>query len=356
MFSSAGIVSYINVFGLTLATAACSRAPAAPAPRPRAVRVAAVETRRERTLLFFGETEAKDRAVLAFTIPGRIESRPVGVGDRVRAGALLARLSTEELGLRLEQAEAGLLALDRELAQLQRDGARLERLAQGNAATKQQVEKIGSAIEIATARRRAAVAERREVERLLKEARLVAPFDGVVTELFRQSGEYAQPGQPVVAIAGDGALEIRVEVPESVRARLEVETPVEVRFPLAGSGERYAARIEAIGAGAAGTGRLFPVRLLLDPAARIVPGSTAEVRFQSREDPVTAVPIGAVAGAGAEPFVFVVKESVAKRRTVEAGEIFGAEIAVKGDLAEGDLVVVGGHANLADGDRVEVRR
>src|SRR5262249_52013001 len=101
----------------------------AEAPKPRAVRVATVafEARPE-TRSFAGTVRARVEADLAFRVAGKVVSRLVNVGDRVRAGAAVAVLDDTDLKLQVEAAEAELAAARSSLAQTQADLARIATL------------------------------------------------------------------------------------------------------------------------------------------------------------------------------------------------------------------------------------
>jgi len=79
-----------------------------------------------------GIIEPQARVNLAFQIPGRVVEVPVEVGDTVEAGAVLARLDSEQLELQVRQAQAALTSAEARLAQL-RAGARSEEIAAAEA-------------------------------------------------------------------------------------------------------------------------------------------------------------------------------------------------------------------------------
>ncbi|HSM13706.1 MAG TPA: efflux RND transporter periplasmic adaptor subunit, partial [Thermoanaerobaculia bacterium] len=208
-------------------------APAAAAFRP--VRVAPVErVEAGRELAFPGVTRAERRAALAFTQPARVAERPVEVGDRVEAGQVLARLDADEYRLAEQSAAAAVAELDVRLAQAERDQARVEQLAAARAATAEEVEQTAAATAAIRAAHEAATARLGETRRRLDEAVLRAPFAATVTAVRLEPGEWAAPGAPVVELAGRGAVEVRVEVPESIRTDLAAGDPVRIALPMTG--------------------------------------------------------------------------------------------------------------------------
>jgi RND family efflux transporter MFP subunit len=321
------------------------------------VEVAAVEAvSSRRPLRYSGIVRAADRADLAFSMPGRMERRPVELGDRVERGQLLAALDAAQFRNARDAARARVQDVQARLAQLRRDHDRVERLLEARAAGREEVEQVRSGLEAAEAGLAAAQAELAESERLVREARLLAPFPGTVSELRLEPGEYAQPGVPVVQLSGADALEIEIEVPEAQRAGLEPGSVVGVELPLL-SGRRLTGRIESLGRAATRAGRLFPVVVALERAPGVVPGVTAEVELSAGGEARPSVPVAAVIDPGGnDAAVFRAAGGRVERVPVSVRELVGSRVTVEGALAPGDEVVVAGHASLLDGEAVEVAR
>lgn len=325
-------------------------------PTLRQVRVAAIErVEAAREVRFPGVTRATRRAALAFTLPARLAERPVEIGDRVRAGQVLARLEGDEYRLAEQSAAAAVAELEVRLAQAERDEARVTRLAEARAATAEELEQTTAATAAIRAAHDAASARLAETRRRRGETALTAPFDGTVTAVRLEPGEWASPGAPVVEIAGSGGVEVRVEVPETVRPDLVAGAPVRVELPMIG--RTVAGRVISIAEAATGTGGLFPVIVELETEPGLVSGLAAEVVLPLERRAELAVPLGAVLDSGSSrPSVFRIADGVASRVAIVPGRLIGDRLTFRSDqLFEGDLVAVVGQTALVEGDRVEVR-
>jgi len=323
--------------------------------KARAVQVAAVESGDgTREVRLPGVTRAVQRAELAFTVPARVATRPVDVGDAVRAGQTVATLDDREYRLAERTAAAALAELDVRLAQARRDAERVRRLVEARAATAEEREQVEAALAGLEAARDASAARLDESSRLLDEARLTAPFDATVTAVHVEPGEWAAPGRPVVELAGRGALEVRIEVPESVRPRVVRGSSVHVELPMLGIAT--AGTVDSVADAATGPGGLFPVVVRLDATPDPVAGLTAEVVLTLSEEPTLTVPLAAVLDSGSDrPSVFRIAAGRAERLEIIPGRVLGNRIEIRAaDLAAGDRVAVVGHTALADGDVVEV--
>jgi len=326
----------------------------APEARSRTVSVAGVTggTATDRIHLT-GVTRAIRRAELGFTLSARLASRPVEVGDRVAAGQELARVDGREYALASRAAQAAVAELGIRLAQAERDLQRVQDLVDARAATTEELERTAAATAALEAAFDASQARFAETRRLVEESTLRAPFSGTVTAVGPEPGEWVHPGGVVVELAGDGAVEIAVEAPESIYGRLETGSEVRVEFPfidLVATG-----RITTVAA-AAGAGRLFPVEITLEEQDGIVAGLTADVLIDIPVENELTVPLAAVVNPGsAVPAVFRIDSGRAERIEVELGRVRGDRIAVTARLDVDDLVAVTGHTALRDGDPVEVR-
>jgi RND family efflux transporter MFP subunit len=321
----------------------------------RAVQVATVEAGDgTRTVRLPGVTRAVRRAELAFTVPARVATRPVEVGDRVAAGQTLATLDDREFRLAERTAAAAVTELDVRLAQARRDADRVRRLVEARAATTEEQEQVDAATASLEAARDAAAARLDETRRLLDEARLTAPFGGTVTAVHVEPGEWAAPGRPVVELAGSGAVEVRIEAPEAVRPRVASGSPVRIELPMLDTSTTGV--VDSVADAAVGPGGLFPVVVRLDASPGLVPGLTAEVVLTLSAEPQLTVPLAAVLDSGSDrPSIFRITDGKAQRVDVVPGRVLGDRIEVRAaDLAAGDRVAVVGHTALADGDIVEV--
>ncbi len=343
------------------AAAALAAWPAAPKNqeqqlRPAAVRVDEVIFTANRSgIRLAGVARAAQQARLSFVLPGRLASRTVEVGNRVRRGQVLAVLDSSEFLLAKAAAESALAELEVRLEQARRDEARVARLKAAKAATTEEVELAATALRALEASKRSADIRLAEAQRLITESRLIAPFDGTITGVDLEPGEWAGSGKTVVELAGENNLEVEVEVPETVFARLAEDQEVVVELSLRGA--VTTGRVSSQARAAGGPGRLFPIVISLEPHPALVPGTTVEVLLEIEEEESLSLPLEAILNPGSSrPSVFRVEDGRAEQVFVKLGRLAGSRIAVVADLDVGDTVVVAGHTALADGDFVEVRR
>jgi len=161
---------------------------------------------------FAGVTQAKNRAVLSFAVPARVARRLVESGSRVQAGQILARLEDGEFRNALDLARASVNELEAQATQAKRDLQRIRKLYAAHVATVSDLEKTETRQAALEASLQAARARMKESRRVLDETVLRAPFNGTITALKIQAGEWAVPGRGVMELTGDGPVELLVEV------------------------------------------------------------------------------------------------------------------------------------------------
>jgi RND family efflux transporter MFP subunit len=310
-------------------------------------------TRRE--VRFSGVTRAARRAVLSFVVAARVTARPVEVGDRVAAGDVLAVLDVREFDNNLAVARATANELRVRLAQAERDRRRYARLISDKAIAVKEFEQTDANADALRSALEAAEARLQEASRTRSEAILKAPFGGTVTAVRLEPGEWATAGQPVVELSGDGRIELEIEVPETVVGRLAESDRVNVHLPFLDD-HMVTGRVKTVTRAALASGRLFPVVVELDPEPMLAAGLTAELILTLRTEPQLMVPAVAIVNPGSSrPSLFVIEGGRVREVFVELGSFDGDRVAVSGNLAAGDQVVVSGHTSLTDGKPVEVR-
>jgi len=330
-------------------------------PAAQLVRVVEVREDRLRHLLsFYGVLEPVTRARLAFQSPGVIKTRPAQMGQAVRQGELLATLDNPELGPSQKSASARLQESLTQRDQAERDLTRLRSLAQTGAVGEEQVEQKVAELASLQASVARAEADLAGTSQRLEDATLLAPFDGVISLVQVETGEFVSAGQPVMAIGGLDKVEVRVLLPASLVSELATGDTLTVRVPQLGESESEGVVTERSSIGERDTG-LFPVtvEVSVDPVTTMIrAGMQAEVLLDYADVTGLIVPLAAVVDpVGGDPRIFVLDGEQVREVAVSILAIAGGEVAFEADgqqLEAGALVVVAGHRSLTSGQTVRV--
>lgn len=331
--------------GLALALGACGK----PAPRSAAQDAAppvpvrtAVAAREDLPVLIetTGTVRAVRRAEVAAKVMGQIEELPVSLGQRVNQGDVIARLAAAEMVARVQQAEAALAALKRDLE-------REQSLAERGAGTREAV---------ATLQDRMATAQAvlREAQAMLDYTIVRAPFAGAIARRIADVGDVAAPGVPLVEIEGTDAFEVEAGVPESLLGGTGLGRTLEVNVPAANVS--FGGRVTEVAAAAEARTRSVTVKIAVPAGVPVRSGQFARLQVPTAPAPTVLVAAEAVAPVGQMERVFVVGgDNRAVLRLVKTGARRGGQVEILAGLDAGERVVLAPGIGLRDGIRVEAR-
>jgi RND family efflux transporter MFP subunit len=332
-----------------------------PAPEPlRAVRTAEVRyDKAQETSRYFGSVHARYEVDQAFRVGGKVVTRKIDVGQKVRQGDVLATLDDTDYKLAVEAARQQLLAAQAQARQAQSDRQRLNALKVDGSVSPSDDEKAQSNAETTGA---AAEADARKLElarNRLEYTTLRASQDGVVTSVKFEVGQVVAEGQPIVSIAKEGEPEIVVNVPED---QLAVFKASRYKATLTSASDHpFDVVLRELSPQAAATTRTFRARL--KPATgRALPlgaSATLVVDRPAAAAPAAAIPAGAITQSRGEPAVWVVRPG--DRQGVGTVDLIAVrvhgyrndEVLVSGP-PPGVLVVIAGVQKMAPGLHVAV--
>lgn len=283
-----------------------------------------------------GTVRAKIHATIEAKLSGRIDKLPVVLGQRVKAGELVARLDAAEINARLEQAEAA-------LEQVERDWKRSSTLFEQQALTRAERDAAESRHRVA----KGAVAEARA---MMSYVEVVAPFDGVVTKKWADVGDLAAPGKPLISIEDPSALQLEADLPQTIANHVQRDARLAVRMD--GVSGEFTGTVSEISPTADAISRTIRVKLDISKQPGLGSGQFARLVVPVGEGNSLRVPVAAVVQRGQLEIVFTVANQRAQLRLVRTGKRVGEEMEILSGLHEGDTVVVDGATQLTDGQPV----
>ncbi len=326
------------VLTLALPIALAESAPAAP-PTPAPARVRGVKTApAQGTRWVAGSLAAVRRAVVSTRTAAAVRSVEVEEGARVRQGAVLVRLSDDDVRAQLAAART---ALSTAAAQEHR----METLAAQEAATRVELDQ-------ARAQRAQAEAAVSAARAALGYTEIRAPFDGTVQARRVNAGDLVGPGQPLLELEGS---ELEVIASLSDEEARGIAIGQAIRFEA--DGEAGAAQVSALAAGGDPLAHRRTLRArVLRGAAALRSGAFARLAIPGGAGAPARdvwVPRSALVERGDLTGVFVARGGEAELRWVALGEGAGDRVPVRAGLSMGEAVIDVPDA-LHDGQRIEV--
>ena len=343
------------------------------------------------TVELSGQTAALVETPIYTRTDGYLKERPVDIGQRVKKGDLLILLDTPDLDQQIEQARATLAQSKAALAQLQANvlvsqsnlrlaqvtAERTKALVDQGVFARQELDDRQAAVVAGDASVRAAQenthaqeaviaaneASLRRMQEQRNYARMVAPYDGVITYRNPQASEI---GTLISAGSGTGAremlrvsqvqkLRVYIDVPQAQASLVRLGQPVDLvldEFP----GRVFRASVKSsTGVMDPATRSMMTVLLVDNEAGTLMPGMYVKAQFKlPRKVDVLRLPAEAlIATQKGNSAAVVGRDNKVHMRNITLGRDFGTEVEVTTGLANGDRVVLNPSDTLRDGTAVD---
>ncbi|MEL7058847.1 MAG: efflux RND transporter periplasmic adaptor subunit [Acidobacteriota bacterium] len=307
-----------------------------------------------------GRVEARRASTVGFELSGRLVDVSVDEGERVRRGAIIARLDRELLQAQRAELVAVVAEAQADLALAEATADRHVEARRLDAVSPQaldEAERGRGAAQAALARARAAVDA---VDVQLDKSSLRAPFDARIARRLADEGQVLAAGEPVLDLLEDRAPDVRFGLPSETATRLEPGAQVDIEI----EGGLHAARVRSVAPRRERATRTVDVVVALEATAwpaGVQVGDLAYFETQAPDaDRGRRLPLGALTeGRRGLWAVAVVRGEIGdvaavERRQVEVVHATAEAAWVRGPFAEGDRVVAAGVHRLVPGLDVEI--
>ena len=296
-----------------------------------------------------GTLLSRNDARIAAEVSGRLVA-VAEIGDRLKAGDMLARVDDEALRLQLRADEADVKRRQARVDYLGKQLERLETLTEEQIAALHQLDDLSSQRLMAEQDLESARVARDRTRFLLERATLRAPFPGRLVERLAEPGGYVSVGDPVARLVNVDRVEARVRAPLGVAPLVHPDLEVEVK----GGGLSRRGKVRTAVPVGDERSRMFEIRIHVGDSPWTV-GSPLKVALPKVAGEGLAVPRDALVLRRGVTYVFIAEpEGTARRVEVKTGMGHGDSIRVEGDLALGESVIVRGAERLQPGQPVEI--
>ncbi|MFO7765509.1 MAG: efflux RND transporter periplasmic adaptor subunit [Pelovirga sp.] len=286
--------------------------------------------------------QARDDLILSAEISGTIIQSYVREGMPVITGQKLLEIDSGQTRAQLEQEQQN-------VAVLSRRQERLQRLAEDQLVSRQELDNVDNAL---TAGR--AALTRAEIQ--YNKSIVKSPIDGVIDRRHVDPGEYVDPGRPLLHLVSTDELEVIADVPEKDVIFLRTGQEVTIRQAVIQgvAAEPMTAVIEHIAFVADEGSRTYRTRMVIDqPVGAVRPGMIARAVFvRHNHQQVVAVPLSAVLDRRGDKVAYIVEEGHAREIRVTTGAAVDGQLIVRKGLRAGQQLVVKGQQMLIDGAAV----
>jgi RND family efflux transporter MFP subunit len=284
--------------------------------------------------------EAVRQATVSAQISGTVTQFFVDAGDRVKRGALLARIDPRETDAQVGAARANVAQAEAALVQAKLNFDRTQSLVKQNFVSQSALDKADADLKSAQAAVDAARAGSTQAQTARSFAEVRSPIDGVVSRRLMELGELASPGKPVVEVFDPSALRAVGAVPQFVLARVAKADRASVQLPTLNQ-TIAAVKLTLL---PAADPRLLSTQVRADlPAqlpAGVVPGTAAKILLPTGSATKLVMPADAVIRRGELAVAYVIAADGKPRlRQIRVGDpVEGEQVEVLAGLGSGERV------------------
>lgn len=279
-----------------------------------------------------GSIEANEQIELRSEVSGIAEKIYFAEGARVAKGQVLVKINDIEL-----RAQAGEMKTRQNLAAENERRARL--LLQKQAISQEEYD-------IASADFKTAQAQSQLINAQIAKTSIRAPFSGVVGLRSISPGTYVTPETLIASLVNSSQIKITFSIPEKYASQMKNGTAV--TFTVAGSDEKYTAKVYALEPAVEVATRTLRVRALSEnKEGRLIPGTFANVQLPLEKiTDAYVIPTEAIVPVQGGKKVFVARNGKAEEVMVETATRTDKDIVVLSGLKAGDTVLTTGVLTL----------
>jgi RND family efflux transporter MFP subunit len=307
---------------------------------------------------FAGSIQPRYEVELGFRVAGRIATRQVEIGERVRQGDLLATLEPSDQQNHLRARQAELNKANAAWQQLNDEQRRYQHLIERGVGAQARLDQMSSDLQTQDAILTQARNALQQANDHVSYTRLLAEFDGVVTGWQGEVGQVVATGHPVISLARPESREAVVDLPLELVNGLNDGQQIRVVSQL-NPQAFVAAHVRQLTPQIDTATRTQRVRLALDSVTdsfRL--GSTVSVEISSAGASFRELPGSALLERDGLAQVWVIdpQSATLSPRNVTVLARQGTRVRVQGELRDGDKVVIAGVNGLKSGQKIRMDR
>ncbi len=339
-------------------------------PKPLPVTVAKVETRSvQRSVETIGSLLAWEESQIKAEVAGTLDKLFADLGDRVRAGQILATLDAREFSLQVEQSTASLrMARETEARtraeqeEAKANAERAEELYRRELIAAQERDRWRTQYRVTQAISQTNAADIQRLEaalgvarKKLQDATIRAPISGAVAKRHVNVGEFVKDGAALFTLVVADPLKYTGTVPERYAPELRVGQTLQLTLE-AYPGQAFSGQVTRVAPAVEVQTRSLSLEARVPNADnRLRPGFFAKGAVLTRKDEaVTFVPAEAVTYFVGITKVFVVTDGKAQERLVKPGSRQGTWVEILDGVKAGEAVATTNLAQLFNGAPVTV--
>ncbi len=286
---------------------------------------------------------------------GQVKALYVKEGDKVRKGQLLLKLDDAIVRQQVAAARQQLEGIKTQLAFAKNIYQRQKNLWEQNIGTEVQVITAKNNVETLENQLESAKEQVKVAEEQLKTSNVYSDVSGIADVVKVRVGEMFQ-GMGQIKIVNTSSLKVVTNVPENYGGRVHYGAPVNILIE--DLNKNIKATVTRISQVVDPTQRGFIADVKIPYDAALKPNQTAVVKILDYAAAnAIVIPVNVVQTDEKGKYVYVTQKlsngkTIASKRNIIIGEVYGAGVEIKSGLKTGDLLITEGYQDLYEGQQV----
>jgi membrane fusion protein (multidrug efflux system) len=308
----------------------------------------------EHTLEAVGSFFPEDEVTVGAEENGVIKKLHVDEGYKVKKGDLLLEIDDEKLRMEVEESRAMLKEARTRLEHSRSTLKRMTRLFEEGVIGQQEFDDASNQASLNQAVVENIRARLRRFKKSLRETKVVAPMDGVVSEKMVSAGEYVKVGADLVKIVDANPLKLTFTLPEKNAGEIRTGQKVKVTSRVYPN-EKFEGEIYFINPKVDPDTRTIEVKAWVDNSEyRLRPGYFVNVRVLLGERRSLVLPESAVVVREGKIVVMAIMDGRIVYKRVTPGVRYNGKVEILEGISPEDDIVVSGRSEITEGTRVEI--
>jgi len=303
-----------------------------------------------------GELSAERSAEVRAEVSGSVVQVYVETGQRVTAGAPMARIDATTASAAALSARTGVTASEAQAAQARKELDRAERLSAAGAIADRDLENARLTYSTTMAQLANVKSAYAQASKTLSNATVRAPFAGVIASKAVSAGDVVSPGGALFTVVDPRSMRLEAAVSAAQIGQIRIGMPV--AFSVSGYGDRkFTGTVTRVSPVADPTTRQVSILASIpNSAGTLVGGLFAEGRVNAETRSALVLPATAIDQRGARPVVMRIRDGRVERVTVTLGirDDQRENFEITDGLQRGDTVLLGAAQAIGEGKQVRI--
>lgn len=309
------------------------------------------------TYRFSGKVEADQHSGLSTRIMGQIARIYVAAGEKVQKGQLLLQIHDQDIRAKKAQVQANKIEVEAALKNAKKDFERFNILFEQKSASQKELDDVSTHYQMMKAKLNAVQEMEQEVDEMLRYASIRAPYSGIITKKYKNEGDLATPGVPLLAIENANHYKVMARIPETEIAKIQKNDLVKVKVAALGE-DLIDAYVKEVNPSALYTGNQFEAEIVLNANEKqkeqLHSGMHANVILEKGDQSGIMVPDDVLIHKGQLTGIYTMSQSkTALLRWIRTGKRWGNQVEVLSGLKEGEQYVLSHQGKIWDGAELE---